>query len=287
VAEFLLFAMFVQLFQNTRVMSDLLHHSSAWSNRYAPLEEIVLPAPSPVTPAPAPPFFTSPAPKTEAETANVFGSHDPWADVQATPTPRCMCPSTRHASCAPMPFVPKPLDSAYHWNNQKYATLEDVVIASGCTFGILDNLSQWLNVVIREFTHCNVVVSYNALGDCIQAMDACIAKLANKFKMVIYGRFDSITEHLGLVQNMSENSVQALHDCVDHLAKCVDEHTKDMDTIDNNVRKLHRNLKAFTQDNLAMRSELANTRAQLQHAHTVIAKLQNKLKTAKVELYSG
>jgi hypothetical protein len=60
-----------------------------------------------------------------------------------------------------------------------------------------------------------------------------------------------------------------------------------MDTIDDNVQKLHQNLKAFTQDNLAMRSKLANTCAQLQHAHTVIAELQDKLKTARVELYLG
>jgi hypothetical protein len=147
-------------------MSNPSRHSSSRSNRYAPLEEIVLPTPLPITPAPAPPppFFAAPAPKTEAETADVFGSHDPWADVQATPTPRRMRPSTRHASRAPMPFVPEPLDSAYHWNNQTYATLEDVVIASSCTFGVSDNLSQWLNVVIREFTCCDVVVGYNALG---------------------------------------------------------------------------------------------------------------------------
>jgi hypothetical protein len=60
-----------------------------------------------------------------------------------------------------------------------------------------------------------------------------------------------------------------------------------MDTIDENVRKLHRNLKAFTQDNSAMWQELANTCAQLQNAHTVIAELQDKLKTAKVEAYLG
>jgi hypothetical protein len=135
VAEFLLIATFVSLFRNTRIMSNPSRHSSTRSNRSAPLEEIVLPALSPVTPAPAPPpFFASPAPKMEAETANVFGSHNPWADVQATPTPRHTCPSTRHASCTPTPFVPKPLDSAYHWNDQTYATLEDVVIASGRTF---------------------------------------------------------------------------------------------------------------------------------------------------------
>jgi hypothetical protein len=74
---------------------------------------------------------------------------------------------------------------------------------------------------------------------------------------------------------------------VDHLAKRVEEHTEDMDAIDDNVRKLHRNLKAFTQDNSAMRQELATTRAQLQNAHTVISKLQDKLKTAKVETYLG
>jgi hypothetical protein len=287
VAELFLFAALIFLFCNTQVMSNPLRHSSTRSNCYTPLEEIVLPTPSPVTPAPAPPFFSSPAPKTEAETADVFGSNDPWADVQAMPTLRCTRPSTCHASCAPTPFVPKPLNSAYHWNNQTYATLEDIVIASGCTFGVSNNLSQWLNVVIREFTCCNVVVGYNALGDCIQAMDARIAKLMNKFETAVYGRFNSITEHLGLVQNMLENLVQALHNCVDHLAKRVDKHSKDMDAIDNNVRKLHRNLKVFTQDNLAMQSKLTNTCTQLQHAHTVIAKLQNKLKTAKVELYLG
>jgi hypothetical protein len=208
VAELLLFAAFVSLFRNTRVMLDPLRHSSARSNRYAPLEEIVLPAPSPVTSAPAPPpFFALPAPKTEAETTNVFGSHDPWADVQAMPTPRRTRLSTRHASCAPTPFVPKPLDLAYHWNNQTYAMLEDVVIASSQTFGVSDNLSQWLNVVIREFTRCDIIVGYNALGDRIQAMDARIAESANEFETAIYGRFDSIMEHLGLVQNMSENSV--------------------------------------------------------------------------------
>jgi hypothetical protein len=147
-------------------MLDLLRHNSARSNQYALLEEIVLPALSPVTPAPPlPPFAYSPAPKTEAETANVFGNTDPWANVQATPTLRRTHPSTCHASCTPMPFVPKPLDSAYHWNNQTYATLEDVVIASSRTFGVSDNLLQWLNVVIREFTHCDVVVGYNALGN--------------------------------------------------------------------------------------------------------------------------
>jgi hypothetical protein len=36
-----------------------------------------------------------------------------------------------------------------------------------------------------------------------------------------------------------------------------------------------------------MRHKLANMRTQLQHAHTIIAKLQNKLKTAKVKLYLG
>jgi uncharacterized protein YqgV (UPF0045/DUF77 family) len=269
-------------------MLDPSRHSSARSNRYAPLEEIVLPAPSPVTPAPAPPhFFTSPAPKTEAETADVFGSHDPWADVQATPTPRRTRPSTRHASCAPTPFVPEPLDSAYHWNDQMYATLEDVVIASGRTFGVSDNLSQWLNVVIREFTRRNVVVGYNALGDCIQAMDTRIAESMNKFETLVYGRFDGFTEHIASVQNMAENSAQAAHARVDHLAKRIDEQTEDMDAIDENMRKLHQNLKAFTQDNSAMQSELANTCAQLQHAHTVIAKLQDKLKTAKVKAYLG
>jgi hypothetical protein len=268
-------------------MSDPSRHSSARSNRYAPLEEIVLPAPSPVTPTPPPPFFASPAPKTEAETANVFGSHDPWADVQATPTPRHTRPSTRHASRAPTPFVPEPLDSAYHWNDQTYATLEDVVIASGRTFGVSNNLSQWLNVVIREFTRRDVVVGYNALGDRIQAMDARIAESTNEFETAVYRRFDGITKHLALVQNMSENSIRTLQDRVDHLAKRVEEHTKDMDAIDNNVRKLHRNLKAFTQDNSAMRSKLANTRAQLQHVHTVIADLQDKLKTTKVEAYLG
>jgi hypothetical protein len=203
VAEFLLIAAFVSLFRNTRVMSDPSRHSSLQSNRYAPLEEIVLPTLSPVTPAPAPPFFASPAPKTEAETANVFGSHDPWADVQATPTPRRTRPSTRHASRAPTPFVPKPLDSAYHWNDQTYAMLEDVVIASGRTFGVLDNLSQWLNVVIREFTCCNVVVGYNALGNRIQAMDTRIAESMNEFETVVYGHFDGFTEHIASVQNMS------------------------------------------------------------------------------------
>jgi hypothetical protein len=268
-------------------MSDPLRHSSARSNRYTPLEEIVLPAPSPVTPAPAPPQFFSPAPKTEAETANVFGSHDPWADVQATPTLRRTCLSTHHASRTPMPFVPKPLNSAYHWNNQTYATLEDVVIASGRTFSVLDNLSQWLNVVIREFTRCDVVVSYNALGDCIQAMDTCIAESMNKFETAVYGHFNSFTEHIASVQNMAENLAQATHVRVDHLAKCIDEQTKDMDAIDDNVRKVHQNLKAFMQDNSAMRQELATTRAQLQNAHTVIAELQNKLKTARVKSYLG
>jgi hypothetical protein len=288
VAELLLFAAFVSLFCNTRVMSDPSRHSSLRSNRYAPLEEIVLPAPSPVTPAPAPPpFFASPAPKTEAETADVFGSHDPWADVQAMPTPRRTRPSTRHASRAPTPFVPEPLDSAYHWNDQTYATLEDVVIASGRTFGVSDNLSQWLNVVIREFTRCDVVVGYNALGDRIQAMDTRIAESMNEFETAVYGRFDGFTEHIASVQNMSENAAQTAHSRIDRLDKRVEEHTEDMDAIDENMRKLHRNLKAFTQDNLAMRSELANTRAQLQHAHTVIAKLQDKLKTAKVEAYLG
>jgi hypothetical protein len=223
----------------------------------------------------------------EAETANVFGSHDPWADVQATPTPRRTHLSTRHASRAPMPFVPKPLDSAYHWNNQTYTTLEDVVIASGCTFGVSDNLSQWLNVVIREFTCCDVVVGYNALGNCIQAMDTCIAELMNKFETLVYGRFDGFTEHIASVQNMAENSAQAAHARIDHLAKHIDEQTEDMDAIDDNVRKLHWNLKAFTQDNSAMQQELATTRAQLQNAHTIIAKLQDKLKTAKVEAYLG
>jgi hypothetical protein len=287
VAEFLLFAVFVQLFQNTRIMSDPLRHSSLRSNRYAPLEEIVLPAPSPVTPAPAPPPFASPAPKTEAETANVFGSHDPWADVQATPTPHRTRLSTRHTSRAPTPFVPEPLNSTYHWNDQTYATLEDVVIASGCTFGVSDNLSQWLNVVIREFTCRDVIVGYNALGDCIQAMDARIAESTNEFKTAVYGRFNGITEHLALVQNMSENSIRTLQDRVNHLARRIEEHTEDMDAIDDNVRKLHQNLKAFTQDNSAMRQELATTWAQLQNAHTVIAELQNKLKTARVELYLG
>jgi hypothetical protein len=223
----------------------------------------------------------------EAETTNVFGSHDPWADVQATPTPRRTHPSTRHASCAPTPFVPEPLDSAYHWNDQTYATLEDVVIASSCTFGVSDNLSQWLNVVIREFTRRDVVVGYNALGNRIQAMDNRIAESMNEFETAVYGRFDGFTEHIASVQNMAENLAQAAHARVDHLAKRINEQTKDMDAIDENVRKLHRNLKAFTQDNLAMRSELANTRAQLQHAHTVIAELQDKLKTAKVEAYLG
>jgi hypothetical protein len=287
-AELLLIAAFVSLFRNTRIMLDPSRHSSTRSNRYAPLEEITLPAPSPVTPAPAPPpFFTSPAPKTEAETADVFGSHDPWADVQATPTPRRTRPSTRHASCAPTPFVPEPLDSAYHWNDQTYATLEDVVITSGHTFGVSDNLSQWLNVVIREFTRCNVVVGYNALGDCIQAMDTCIAESMNEFETAVYGRFNSFTEHIASVQNMSENAAQTAHSQIDRLDKRVEEHTKDMDTIDDNVRKLHRNLKAFTQDNSAMRQELATTCAQLQNAHAVIAELQNKLKTARVELYLG
>jgi hypothetical protein len=269
-------------------MSDPLRHSSSRSNRYAPLEEIVLPAPLPVTPAPAPPpFFASPAPKTEAETTDVFGSHDPWADVQATPTPRRTRPSTRHASCAPTPFIPEPLDSAYHWNDQTYATLEDVVIASGRTFGVSDNLSQWLNVVIREFTRRDVVVGYNTLGDRIQAMDTRIAESMNKFETAVYGRFNGLTEHIASVQNISENSAQAAHARIDHLAKRIDKQTKDMDAIDENVRKLHQNLKAFTQDNSAMRSELANTRAQLQHAHMVIAELQDKLKTAKVEAYLG
>jgi uncharacterized coiled-coil protein SlyX len=118
-------------------------------------------------------------------------------------------------------------------------------------------------------------------------MDARIAESTNKFETAVYRHFDGITEHLDSVQNMLENSIKALHDCIDHLSKRVNEHTKDMDAIDNNVRKLHQNLKAFTQDNLAMQSKLANTRAQLQHAHTVIAKLQNKLKTIKVELYLG
>jgi uncharacterized coiled-coil protein SlyX len=254
-------------------MLDPSCHSSSRSNCYAPLEEIVLPAPSPVTPAPAPPFFASPAPKTEAETADVFGSHDPWADVQATPTPRRTRPSTRHTSCAPTPFVPEPLDSAYHWNDQMYATFEDVVIASGCTFGVSDNLSQWLNVVIREFTRCNVVVGYNALGDCIQAMDTRIAESMNEFETAVYRRFDGFTEHIASVQNMLENAAQTAHLQIDHLNKHVEEHTEDMDAINDNVRKLHRNLKAFTQDNLAMRSELANTHTQLQHAHTVIAEL--------------
>jgi DNA polymerase III gamma/tau subunit len=269
-------------------MSDPSRHSSSRSNRYAPLEEIVLPAPSPVTPTPALlPFFTSPAPKTEAETADIFGSHDPWADVQATPTPRRTHPSTRHASRAPTPFVPKPLNSAYHWNDQTYTTLEDVVIASGCTFGVSDNLSQWLNVVIREFTRRDVIVGYNALGDRIQAMDTRIAESMNEFETAVYGRFDSFTEHIASVQNMSENAAQTAHSRIDRLDKRVEEHTEDMDAIDENVRKLHRNLKAFTQDNSAMRSELANTRAQLQHMHTVIAELQDKLKTAKVEAYLG
>jgi hypothetical protein len=198
-----------------------------------------------------------------------------------------MRPSTRHASCAPTPFVPEPLNSAYHWNDQTYSTLEDVVIASGRTFGVSDNLLQWLNVVIREFTRRNVVVGYNALGDRIQDMDARIAESNNEFKTAVHGRFDGITEHLALVQNMSENSIKALHDRVDHLSKRVNKHTEDMDAIDDNVRKLHRNLKAFTQDNLAMRQELATTRAQLQNAHAVIAELQNKLKTTKVESYLG
>jgi hypothetical protein len=269
-------------------MSDPSRHSSARSNRYAPLEEIVLPTLSPVTPAPAPPpFFTSPAPKTEAETTDVFGSHDPWADVQATPTPRRTCPSTGHASCAPTPFVPEPLDSAYHWNDQTYATLEDIVIASGRTFSVSDNLSQWLNVVTREFTRRDVVVGYNTLGDRIQAMDNRIAESMNEFETAVYGHFDGFTEHIASVQNMLENAAQTAHSRIDRLDKRVEEHTKDMDAIDENVRKLHRNLKAFTQDNSAMRSELANTCAQLQHAHTVIAKLQNKLKTAKVEVYLG
>jgi hypothetical protein len=221
VAEFLLFAAFVQLFRNTRVMSDPSRHSSARSNRYAPLEEIVLPAPSPVTPAPPPPppFFASPAPKTEAETANVFGSHDPWADVQATPTPRRTRLPTRHASRAPTPFVPEPLDSAYHWNDQTYATLEDVVIASGRTFGVSNNLSQWLNVVIREFTRRDVVVGYNALGDCIQAMDNRIAESTNEFETAVYGRFDGLTEHIASVQNVAENSVQAAHARIDRLSQ--------------------------------------------------------------------
>jgi hypothetical protein len=175
----------------------------------------------------------------------------------------------------------------YHWNNQTYATLEDVVIASGRTFGVSDNLSQWLNVVIREFTRRDVVVGYNALGDRIQAMDTCIAELINEFETAVYGRFDGFTEHVASVQNMAENAAQMAHSWIDCLDKRVEEHTKDMDAIDDNVRKLHWNLKAFTQDNSAMRSELANTHAQLQHAHTVIAELQDKLKTAKVEAYLG
>jgi hypothetical protein len=244
VAEIFLLAAFVTLFRNTRVMSNLSRHSSARSNHYTPLEEIVLPALSPVTPAPAPlPFFASPAPKTEAETADVFGSHDPWADVQATPTPRCTRPSTRHASRAPTPFVLEPLDSAYHWNDQTYATLEDVVIASGCTFGVLDNLSQWLNVVIREFTRRNVVVGYNALGDCIQAMDTRIAESMNEFETAVYGRFNGFTEHIASVQNMLENAAQTAHLRIDRLDKRVEEQTEDMDAIDKNVQKVHQNLK--------------------------------------------
>jgi hypothetical protein len=186
-----------------------------------------------------------------------------------------------------MPFVPKPLDSAYHWNDQTYATLKDVVIASGCTFGVSNNLSQWLNVVIREFTRCDVVVGYNALGDRIQAMDTRIAESMNEFETAVYGRFDGFTEHIASVQNMSENAAQTAHLRIDRLNKRVEEHTEDMDAIDDNVRKLHRNLKAFTQDNSAMQQELATTWAQLQNAHTVIAKLQDKLKTAKVEAYLG
>jgi hypothetical protein len=246
-----------------------------------------LPALSPVTPAPPPLFAYSPAPKMEAETTNVFGNTNPWADVQATPTLRRTRLSTRHASRAPMPFVPEPLDSAYHWNDQTYATLKDIVIASGCTFGISNNLSQWLNIVIKEFTHCNVVVGYNALGDRIQTMDTCIAESMNKFKTAVYGHFNGLTEHIASVQNILENAVQTAHLQINNLAKRIDKHTEDMDAIDNNVQKLHQNLKAFTQDNSDMRQELATTCAQLQNAHTVIAELQNKLKTARVESYLG
>jgi hypothetical protein len=118
-------------------------------------------------------------------------------------------------------------------------------------------------------------------------MDTRIVESMNEFKTAVYRHFDGFTEHIASVQNMAENAAQMAHLRIDHLDKCVKEHTEDMDAIDNNVRKLHQNLKAFTQDNLAMRSELANTRAQLHHAHTFIAKLQDKLKTAKVKAYLG
>jgi hypothetical protein len=185
VAELLLIVVFVSLFKNTHIMSDPLRHSSLQSNCYTLLEEIVLPALSPITPVPAPPFVAYPAPKSEAETANIFGT-DPWANVQATPMPRCTCPSTRHTSCAPTPFVPEPLKSTYHWNSQTYGTLKDVVIASSRNFGISNNLTQWPNIVIKEFTCCNVVIGYNTLGNWIQAVDTCIAESMNEFKAAVY-----------------------------------------------------------------------------------------------------
>jgi hypothetical protein len=224
----------------------------------------------PVTPAPTLPFVPHPAPKSEAETANVFGT-DPWANVQATPTLRCMCPSTCHASCAPTPFVPKPLELTYHWNSQTYGTLKDVVIASGCNFGVSNNLTQWLNIVIKEFTHQDVVIGYNTLGNQIQAVDTCIAELMNKFKAAVYRHFKGITEHLSLVQNMSENLAQAIHKRIDHLSQCIKHQLKDMDTIDSNVCQLHWQLKVFTEDN-SVCSTNSQTHTPSCSMHTVIAK---------------
>jgi septal ring factor EnvC (AmiA/AmiB activator) len=86
----------------------------------------------------------------------------------------------------------------------------------------------------------------------------------NKFETLVYRRFDGFTEHIASVQNMAENLAQAAHAHVDHLAKRIDKQTKDMDAINDNVQKVHRNLKAFMQDNSAMRQELATTRA---HGH--------------------
>jgi hypothetical protein len=86
---------------------------------------------------------------------------------------------------------------------------------------------------------------------------------------------------------MSKNLAWAIHKCIDHLSQRVEHQLKDMDAINSNVHQLHQQLKAFTEDNLARWHKLANTCAQLQHTHMVIAELQNKLKTAKVESYLG
>jgi hypothetical protein len=150
-----------------------------------------------------------------------------------------------------MPFVCKPLELMYHWNSQSYGTLKDVVITSGCNCSIPDNMTQWLNIVIKEFTHCNVVIGYNALGDQIQAVDTCIAESMNKFKATVYRHFKGITEYLGLVQNMSKNLAQAIHKRIDHLSLCVEHQLKDMDANDSNVHQLHQQLKVFVAEQSA------------------------------------